>query len=189
MLPNVILEGHKVRLRAVDEKDLPLFVKWLNDAEVSRWLALPKGPPRSLEEEYRWFASVKEETRQIVWAIESLDAVLLGNLVLHLRTARPESGEMGLFIGVKERWSQGLGADAIRTFLSHAFGAIGLHRVDLVTDEENLRAQRCFEKCGFRREGYSREYRRRWVDGQFINGVLMAVLAHEFLPATGDRVD
>ncbi len=40
MLPDVVLEGEKVRLRPVAEADLPSFVEWLNDPEVNRWLAL-----------------------------------------------------------------------------------------------------------------------------------------------------
>jgi hypothetical protein len=35
-----VLEGENVRLRPVEEGDLPHFVMWLNDMEVRRWLAM-----------------------------------------------------------------------------------------------------------------------------------------------------
>ena len=54
-----------------------------------------------------------------------------------------------------------------------------LNRVSLTTDELNARAIRCYEKCGFVREGLMRQH--RLVDGQFRNAVLMGVLREEFL--------
>ena len=54
-----------------------------------------------------------------------------------------------------------------------------LNRVSLTTDEANARAIRCYEKCGFVREGLLRQ--QRLVDGQFRNSVLMGVLREEFL--------
>ena len=180
MLPNASLEGKNVRLRPVAEDDLPSLLEWLNDPEVNRWLALPQGPPVSLEAEHRWLVAIKEDPSQIAWSIETKDGILLGDLVLHLSQVHPESAQLGLFIGNKERWSQGLGTDAVTTFLAHAFDSLGLHRVYLQVDAENSRAHRCFEKSGFRREGLVREFRRRWGDEHFVDGLLMAVLSDEF---------
>ena len=105
---------------------------------------------------------------------------LLGNVALHLGF-RSDVAELGLFIGEKGEWNHGLGTDAVRTILGHAFGPMGLRRIYLHTDVENVRAHRCFEKCGFRQEGLVKEYRRRWGEAHFIDGLLMAILAREFL--------
>jgi RimJ/RimL family protein N-acetyltransferase len=45
-------------------------------------------------------------------------------------------------------------------------------------DADNQRAIRCFEHCGFSREGLLREHRLR--GGQPIDMIAMAVLRHEF---------
>ena len=180
MLPNAALEGKKVRLRPVGEDDLPSLLEWLNDPEINRWLALPQGPPDSLEAEHRWLVAINEDPSQIAWSIETKDGILLGDLVLHLSQVHPESDQLGMFIGSKERWSQGLGTDAVTTLLAHAFDSMGLHRVYLQVDAENARAHRCFEKSGFRREGLVQEFRRRWGDDRFVDGLLMAVLSDEF---------
>jgi RimJ/RimL family protein N-acetyltransferase len=50
----------------------------------------------------------------------------------------------------------------------------------LHTDVENQRAHRCFARCGFRQEGLVKEYRRRWGEARFVDGLLMAILAREF---------
>ena len=181
MNADCVLEGEKVRLRPVREEDLPHFVRWLNDDDVLQWLTLPKGP--TMEEEHQWWEAEQRNPEDIVWAIETLDGRLLGDLAL-----RPNPvarwADLGIAIGEKVLWSQGCGADAIRTVLRHAFTKMGLNRVSLTTDEHNSRALRCYQKCGFVREGLLRQ--QRLVDGEFRNAVLLGVLREEFL-GTGER--
>jgi RimJ/RimL family protein N-acetyltransferase len=43
----------------------------------------------------------------------------------------------------------GYGSDAVMTLISHVFGELALDRVYLDTLDWNVRAQRCFQKCGF----------------------------------------
>jgi RimJ/RimL family protein N-acetyltransferase len=63
------------------------------------------------------------------------------------------------------------GTDAVRTTLGHAFGQMGFRRIYLHTDVENQRAHRCFARCGFRQEGRVKEYRRRWGEARFVDGL------------------
>lgn len=180
MFPEVVLKGRMVRLRPMTEADLPFFLRWLNDPDINRWLAMPdSGPPVSLEQEKEWYERTKNDPNQLVWSIEADAGGLLGNVALH-RGFRSDSAELGLFIGEKGEWSKGYGTDAVRTTVAYAFSQMGLRRIYLHTDVENQRAHRCFEKCGFRQEGLVKEYRLRWGEGRFIDGFLMAVLAREF---------
>jgi len=180
MFPEVVLQGHRVRLRPVTETDLPCFLRWLNDPDINQWLALPEsGPPTTLEAEHAWYERTKKDPNQLVWAIETHGGHLLGNVALH-RGFRADAAELGLFIGEKGEWSKGYGTDAVRTTLGHAFGQMGFRRISLHTDVENQRAHRCFAQCGFRQEGLVKEYHRRWGEGRFVDGLLMAILAREF---------
>jgi len=52
---------------------------------------------------------------------------------------------------------QGLGAEALRVVLAHAFGPLGLHRVSLEVYDFNERAIHVYEKVGFRHEGRMRD--------------------------------
>lgn len=179
MNADCILDGEKVRLRPVRDEDLPHFVRWLNDHDVFQWLTLPKPP--TMEEERQWWEAQQANPNEIVWAIETLDGRLLGDLAL-----RPNPlgrwADLGIFIGEKATWNRGYGTDAVRTLLRYAFGGMRLNRVSLTTDELNTRALRCYEKCGFVREGLMRQH--RLVDGQFRNTVMMGILREEFLGGT-----
>lgn len=57
---------------------------------------------------------------------------------------------LGILIGAKDHWGKGYGTDAVRAVLEHAFTELGLRKIKLRTYKHNLRAQRAFEKAGFR---------------------------------------
>jgi RimJ/RimL family protein N-acetyltransferase len=113
----------------MEERDLPMFVEWMGDHEVTRWLAQTVDAP-TLEEEYEWY-----ERRHRFKA------------------------EFGIVIGDKGKWSQGLGTETTRLVVGYALGELKLNRVELTTAEENERAIRCYEKIGFVREGIKRQDR------------------------------
>lgn len=85
---------------------------------------------------------------------------------------------MYISIGEKECWSAGYGTDTVRTVLRYAFNELGLRRVHLITDADNARGIRCYEKCGFVREGVLRAHRLRY--GQPLDMVEMAVLREDW---------
>jgi RimJ/RimL family protein N-acetyltransferase len=57
---------------------------------------------------------------------------------------------LGILIGAKDRWGKGYGTDAVRAVLRYAFERMNLQRVKLKTFKHNMRAQRAFQKAGFR---------------------------------------
>ena len=175
MISECILEGQRIRLRPVAERDLPHFVRWLADREITRWLAAIDEPP-TLEDERDWYEDKRADPDNVLWAIDTLEGRLIGTAELRL-APRQRRAEMGIAVQDKSQWNQGYGTEAVRLVLGYAFAELGLNRVELTVDEENARAIRCYEKCGFQREGLLRQH--RLVDGSFGNTLVMAVLREE----------
>lgn len=71
----------------------------------------------------------------------------IGNCVYYGLDSQGEV-EVGIMIGEKSYWNQGYGADVISTLLSYLFTQTPVVRVYLCTLDWNLRAQRCFARCG-----------------------------------------
>lgn len=176
MISESILEGDRVRLRPVQEGDLPSFVKWLADREVTRWLAAIGDPPTA-EEEQDWYFSMRENPDNVLWAIETLGRQLMGSVELRV-TPRAERAELGIAIQDKSQWSKGYGTEAVRLVVAYAFDEMDLNRVELTCDETNERAIRCYEKCGFVREGLLRQH--RLVAGKFGNTLVMGLLREDW---------
>jgi RimJ/RimL family protein N-acetyltransferase len=171
-----IIQGATVRLRPLEERDLPTCVEWMNDREVTRWLA-SVGEPPTLADEEEWYDRRRADPDSVMWAIETEEGRLIGNVELRL-TPAARRAEMGIVIGDKSAWNRGYGTTTVRLVLRYAFEELDLNRIDLTTDEENHRAIRCYEKCGFVREGLMRQH--RFVDGEFGNTLVMAVLREEW---------
>jgi len=163
----------RVRLRAITEEDLPDYVIWLNDPEVTQFTQIESGGI-TLEGEREWFARITapdEGNRH--WAIE-LDGRHVGNCALMPDPA----GLTAVIIGDKTTWNRGCGTAALREVLRIGFEEMGLHRVHLTALAENGRAIRCYEKCGFQREGLRRRhYLKR---GRLVDVVCMGVLREEW---------
>lgn len=174
-----MIEGNKVRLRPIERADLPTYVRWFRDPEMRRGLGIYL--PFSLAQEERWFEGVLERLERntdVILAIETLDGVHIGNIGLHGINWKDRHAELGITIGEKAYWGQGLGTDAVRTLLGLAFHQMNLHRVMLRVHADNARAIRCYEKAGLRREGTYRECVFR--DGAYLDSHVMAILESEF---------
>lgn len=76
---------------------------------------------------------------------------------------------------------RGLGLDAIRTLVRHLIDDRGIHRLTIDPAADNEPAIRCYRKAGFRPVGVMRRYE-RGNDGTFHDGLLMDLLAAEFIP-------
>jgi [ribosomal protein S5]-alanine N-acetyltransferase len=72
---------------------------------------------------------------------------------------------------------QGLATLAVALVCDHAFGAVGLHRVQADIRPENVRSQRLVERLGFRQEGLLRRYLD--IDGDWRDHLSYSLLAEE----------
>ncbi len=175
-----MLYGRKVRLRGIEREDIPTFVRWFNDPEVRQYLLMYA--PMSTAQEERWFQGRLERADDHLFAIEAHVGdqwIHIGSCGLHKIDWKNRNAVFGIALGEKARWGQGYGTDAARTMLRFAFGELNLHRVELEVFDYNPRAQRCYEKAGYRLEGTRRQALFR--DGRYHDVHVMSVLQDEFL--------
>lgn len=172
------LLGEKTRLRPVEEGDMPLFLRWFNYPEVRHWLFSSERPLHTLESLLTEFERLRNDDSERDWLIETLDGRPIGNAGL-AKIQRPHLvADLFISIGETDCWSQGYGADAIGLVLREAFENFEFRRVQLFADSDNARGLRCYEKCGFVREGLLREHRLR--HGEPLDVVVMGVLRSEW---------
>ena len=130
------------------------------------------------EEIAAYCASRADKTDRITLAITDRDTgAWLGEVVLmdHDEPNRSAALRIALIAGAQNR---GVGTEALRLALAHAFGPLGLHRVSLEVYAFNERAIHVYEKVGFRHEGRLRDA--LWWDGTPHDALIMAALATEW---------
>src|SRR5688500_2210861 len=89
------------------------------------------------------------------------------------------SGYLGYWIDRRVA-GRGMASLAVALVCDHAFGEVGLHRVQADIRPENVPSQRLVERLGFRPEGLLRRYLD--IDGDWRDHIAYALLAED-LPA------
>lgn len=114
------------------------------------------------------------------WAIIDLETEeYVGEIVLN--DLEEDDASMNFRIALNPGHpGRGFGTEATRAVLDHAFDRIQLHRVSLDVFSFNPRAQRSYEKAGFRYEGRQRDT--MFWDGEWVDSILMAVLSTDERP-------
>jgi RimJ/RimL family protein N-acetyltransferase len=170
---DVVAEGTLIRLRRKRLSDADDDYNWRRDPELARFDAA--APLRSSFDDF--FTTFQDELRlpspfRRVLSVEDLGGLHIGNVMYYNIDERRGEAELGITIGDKRYWNHGYGTDIVSTFLRYLFTAQNMRRIYLNTLDWNYRAQRAFEKAGFRRCGVNRrgahgfvtmECRREWL--------------------------
>lgn len=146
----MVVIGEKVRLRPKTLKDASNDYLWRKDEELSR---LDAAVPISISYgEYllyygeELYGSGDDPYR---FGIETLGGHHIGNCAIYNIDRLRKEAELGIMIGDRAYWGQGYGTDAVKTLVRHVFTTTDFKRLHLKTLEWNLRARKCFQKCGF----------------------------------------
>lgn len=172
-LHNAVIPGEKTRLREKRLTDVRNDYKWQSDTELSR---LDAATPLNMSFtlyllDYSSIIHDRSADR-FPLAVETLDGKHIGNCTLYDIDEKREEGQVGIMIGDKDYWSQGYGADAMSTMVGFLFLNSNLDRLYLKTLDWNIRAQKCFNKAGFKQCG--------WLQRDGYNFMLMDISREEW---------
>ena len=170
------LTSDRVHLRELTASDMPDVNRWRNDPELIGHLAAPYRYVNP-ETDRDWFDGYQRsrgtQVRCCIWTARS-PRRRVGLVSLTAIDPVHRSAEFHIMIGEKRDRGAGLGTEATRLMLHHAFANLNLNRVYLTVLEENRAAVAIYRKLGFRREGVLRQavFKR----GVYKNLVLFAAL-------------
>lgn len=163
----------QVRLRPVDEGDLPVIEALTQDPETTG--------------EFAWFGWLDPLRYRRRWAENRLlgddggtlmvvrAAERLGFVVWRRTQRTPASYAWNLGIGLlPEARGQGIGTEAQRLLARYLFAHTPVHRLEADTEVENIAEQKALEKAGFTREGVMRGC--AWRNGAWRDGVTYSLL-------------
>jgi len=175
-----MLRGEKVGLRARVESDVAVLHAELYEDVITRSQADTRPwrpvPPTSDAAPFR--VSEPSDDSAEFSVVELADgeplvgAALLWGVDPHNRTAHIGISLRPAFRG------RGLAVDAVGVLCAYGFSIRGLHRLSIEALSDNGAMMRVAERAGFIREGVLREA--AWVDGEFLNEVVLGLLAHEW---------
>lgn len=176
------LDTPRLHLREVRDSDAAALFVLHSDAQVMRyWSSAVWTEPAQAQ-------GLLERLRRdraagvLPWAMATReDDALIGTATLFNINPVHRRAEIGYALG-SAHWGKGLGSEALRAVLRHAFGALQLERVEADTDPRNAPSLRLLEGLGFVREGL---LRRRWfVADEWCDTAFYGLLRKEFRDAS-----
>lgn len=140
----------RVRLRLLEEGDLPLTLGWRNQDHIRKWFFYAE--VLTFDQHQAWFQKYQTRDNDYVFIIEDISSGCrpVGQIAIYNIDWEKGRGEFGrLMIGDPEAAGKGFARPATQLVLSVAFGALGLEEVYLEVFANNERAIAVYQKCGF----------------------------------------
>ncbi|MBB6624152.1 GNAT family N-acetyltransferase [Clostridium gasigenes] len=91
-----------------------------------------------------------------------------------------EDNKGRFFIEIYDRKARGkgIGKKVIKLVLKYAFEELKYHKVYLRVLDINVIAIKCYESCGFKKEGIDREG--AFINGKYFSDIYMGILVSEY---------
>lgn len=148
----MILQGDGFLLRRWLPGDEPSLARYAGDPAIARGLSDAFPSPYLPEHAREWVADRQMDPDPITNFAIVVDDEAVGGVGVH-----PKSGmyackaSLGYWLG-RPFWGRGIVSAALPLVVDHAFGPLGLHRVEALVFTFNPASARVLEKAGFVRE-------------------------------------
>jgi RimJ/RimL family protein N-acetyltransferase len=143
------IEGEKINLRNVDVSDFTKIIEW-HQNQLLTYLA-GKRLPKNIDECNERY--LKNSLLNYILAIEDKSGNFLGEIEIRHIQWKEKMAELFMYIGEENLWGKGYGTEALSVFINYIFNTKGFKTIYLRVYENNKRAIRCYEKCGFKKKG------------------------------------
>lgn len=161
--PLPFLQGARVCLRPMQAADVtPSHVAWLNDPEVVR-LSNQRFVQHTLDSSLRYHASFVGSANLYASVRLAAGDQAIGTLTAY-RSLHHGTADIGILMGARKFWGQGLGLEAFALFADWLATQPGLRKLTCGTLASNHGMLKVAERSGFEREAV--RVGQELVDGQ-----------------------
>jgi len=172
-----IIQKENIVLRSPNEPDIFSRFNLGLDYECEKMC----GREVNLKSEYTitdakaWYGKILNHSCK--WIIEyNKEMVGIIGLTPYLQDNK---GRLSIEIYNQNARGKGIGIEAIKLVLKYAFEDLKYHKVYLRVFDININAIKCYEKCGFVREGIDREG--VLINGLYHSDIYMGILISDYL--------
>jgi RimJ/RimL family protein N-acetyltransferase len=173
-----------VKLENFEKEDFKQLINWMNSEHLlTNWAGSLFNYPLT-EESLDWYIEdVNDLDRSDAFVYKAVDEktgeivghISLGGISKKNRAARISR----VLVGNTAERGKGYCTEMIKAILKLGFEELKLHRISLGVYDFNRAAIRCYEKCGFVREGIMRDVL-RYEDDKYWSLIEMGILEDEW---------
>lgn len=174
-----MITGEKTIIKGVTKDCVAQIYGWVNQEEL-RDLTGTAYPISEYEHE-EWIRRITTSADKKLFLIcDKESEEVIGTI--GLKNFDQLNRNVDLFISIGSRQhvstknhSGGYGTDAVATLVKYCFEHLNLHKVSVRVFASNVRAIRCYEKVGFKREGVLAEH--HFANGKYEDVIVMGMVA------------
>jgi RimJ/RimL family protein N-acetyltransferase len=171
----------RMTLRPYEAADLPGLHDLFGRDDVCRylaWEAMDVDQARAKLEQRLGQTRINADGDPLLLAaIDAGTGRMIGEFMLHLKSARSGQGEIGWTIH-PDLQGRGLATEGAWEMLRLGFDEVGLHRIEAGCDPRNVGSLRVMEHLGMRREAEFVE--NELVKGEWVGEIICAILGSEW---------
>ncbi|MGC5168815.1 GNAT family N-acetyltransferase [Luteimicrobium sp. DT211] len=184
---STLLEGERVRFRALEDADLPDLVRWWRAPEwaVLQQILVRPRPEEPVVETFRNWSKSERSGEVGFSVVDRASGGLVGHVTLFGAKLPVRAATLAVMIG-SEHVGRGYGTDAVRLLTAYGFREMGLNRIEIQVHAFNDRARAVYRKVGYQEEGVRRDA--TFHDGRFHDEVIMSALARDWPPTSSGEV-
>lgn len=170
-------------LRKIQLSDLEMRVLWMNDPRI--YVSMHYDTPILLENTIMWFdRNANDDTRCDLTILDKGEIVAFGGITsIDKKVGKAES-----YIFVNPNCLQrGIGGQSLKLICKYGFDVLGLNKLYIFTNEDNVKSIKAHEKCGFVLEGRLRqEY--LTADGRRLDRLYFGLLKEDWQNLNGNSL-
>lgn len=168
-----------IYLREITRSDIPAINSWRNDkptvdllGSVFRYI--------NIETDENWFDNYLKNRNNTVRLAVCMDGSIeiIGMVNLHHIDHLNMSAEFSLQIGNTTERGKGIGLQATKMLIHHAFYDLNLQRIYAYVLESNIASRKMFTKAGFEEEGLLKSS--VYKNSKFRDQIIFALLKKDF---------
>ena len=173
-----MLKGDMVGLRAIEESDLELMLKWRNKPEYRKYFREYR--ELNMTSQRDWFLKkvIGDEHTKMFAIVELITGQLIGACGLCYIDWQNRCADFSIYIGKDDLYIDGVYAiDAARILIQYGFEELNLHRLWSEIFEIDDKKKEMFDKLGFTMEAVHKAT--HWTEGRWVDSVYYRLLDSE----------
>jgi RimJ/RimL family protein N-acetyltransferase len=179
-----VLVGEKVILRPFEERDWEIMYEILNEPDLKKLTgsvssdeeAYAAPQPEEKEKIRQWYMTRNEQNNRLDLAVVYKESdQVIGEVVFNEYDEETDNVNFRVLLS-EASCNKGVGTEALSMFIQYGIEELELHKISLEVYSFNPRAERVYQKVGFKLEGIKREefiYNQEYFDTK-IYGLLKA---------------
>ena len=145
----ILFESEHINFVNVSEDLIFDYLEMVNDIEVQKYISNNRHA-YTYEDEVNWVDRKLKEKALVFSMIEKDTDEFIGNI--EIMDIKNNVAEMGISI-TRRKQDKHFGEESIKRLIKYAFETLNLDALELNVFDFNPRGIRCYEKCGFKKDG------------------------------------